>query len=91
MRLGLPRDSIPDPLQAFLYLILIWLVAAVTWAWSKVDVPMEVALAGYVAAFFGLLDVSILEAGHSLKLFRWLRTQWRRTFPRRRRRRGSGR
>lgn len=46
--------------------------------------PIEVQIAGYLAAFFGLVGLALLSAEQDIKLFRRMRAQWRRTFPRRR-------
>jgi hypothetical protein len=83
MRLGSSQGLLPDLVQLLAYLTLFWLTALVTWAWGKAGVPWEVAAAGYVAAFFGLLGISLLCAAHDVKLFRRARKEWRRTFPRR--------
>lgn len=84
MRLLSPKSPLLDALQLIAYNALFWATAAVIWAWTKVGVPIEVQVAGYIAAFFGLLGLAFLCAEQDIKLFRRMRAQWRHTFPRRR-------
>ena len=76
----LSRPPTSDLLRLFVYLLLFWLTTAVTWGWSQIGAPWEVAAAGYVAAFFGILGLSLLCAEHTLKLMRRVLAQWNRTF-----------
>jgi hypothetical protein len=82
MRLGSSSGLLSDLLQLVAHLVLFWLTALVVWVWSKAGVPWEVAASGYVAAFFGLVLISLLCIEHALKLFRRVRAEWRRTFRR---------
>ena len=76
----LSRPPTSDLLWLLGYFLLFWATAAVTWGWSQIGAPWEVTAAGYIAAFFGLLELSLVGVEHALKRIRRVRTQWTRTF-----------
>ena len=84
LRLPAPRIVPQDAVELLAYLLSFCLYAFIVWAWGKVGAPWEVKAAGYVAAAFGLVGLAFLCAAQDIRLFRLMRTQWRRTFPRRR-------
>jgi hypothetical protein len=87
MKAPLPPRHLSEPHAAELvgYLLLFCFCALVVWVWGRVGAPWEVKAAGYIAACFGLVGLAFLCAAHDIRLFRAMRTQWRRTFPRHRR------
>ena len=89
MRIRLPasRNALPDALELVAYLGLFFLTAFIIWLWSKAGVPLEVEVAGYIAGSFGLVGLSFLCAEQDIKLFRRMRSQLRRTFPKGKRKR----
>ncbi len=74
-----------DALELASHLFLFSLIAFVVWAWGLVGAPWEVKGLGYLAAGCGLVGLGFLWIAQDIRLFRVIRTQWRRTFPRRRR------
>ncbi len=86
MKIRIPTRHIieQDAAELVAYLLLFCFCALVVWVWGKVGAPFEVKAAGYIAACFGLVGLAFLCAAQDIRLFRVMRTQWRRTFPRRR-------
>jgi hypothetical protein len=81
-RVSVPRLFLQDAVELLGYLLAFCLSALLVWLWGKVGAPWEVEAAGYVAALFGLVGLAFLCAAQDIRLFRVMRTQWRRTFPR---------
>lgn len=80
-----PQTPLNDAVGLVAYLLLLCFGAFVVWAWGKVGTPWEVKAAGYLAACFGLVGFAFLCMEQDIRLFGRMRTEWRRTFPRRRR------
>jgi hypothetical protein len=82
---GSPHSLGSDLLQLLSHVVAYWLIALVTLAWSRVDVPWGVAAVGWVADVSGLVGVFLLCATHDVRLFGELLMELRRILRRFRR------
>jgi hypothetical protein len=83
MRRWLVEGPLLDALELLLYLLLLCVGGLLLWAWARAAGRWEAEVVWHVAAGFGLLILLMLGLEHTLRRFRKLRTEWRRTAQRR--------
>lgn len=77
-RLTLPKRPLQDTLEFVAYLVPLCVIAYGLWYWSGIGAPWEVKAAGYLTAFFGLLNLSLLSIRHTLRLLKEVLAEIRR-------------
>ena len=78
-----PQGPLRDALESVVFLLILCAAAFVLWFWGEIGMPWEIKAAGYLTAFFGLLNLFLLSVLHTLRLLRAVLAEWRQVFPRR--------